>query len=139
MRLLSGNVADEVEACLAQHVNPLLGHAQLLPFGYGALRNLLLGLHLWEEEHLLDVGLARHEHHKAVDADADTARRRHTILQSAQEVVVDYHSLVVALVGKTHLFLEAFLLVNGVVELRVGIGQLLSVDHQLETLGQPGL
>ena len=53
--------------------------------------------------------------------------------------MVDDHRLVVALVSQLHLLDETLLLVDGVVELRVGVGQLLTVHHQLETLGETGL
>ena len=33
---------------------------------------LLLWLHLWEEQYLLDEGLACHQHDQAVDTDTDT-------------------------------------------------------------------
>lgn len=59
--------------------------------------------------------------------------------KGAQEVVVDDHCLVVALVGELHLVDEALLLVYRVVELRVSVGKLLTVDHQLETLGESRL
>ena len=52
--------------------------------------------------------------------------------------MVDDHRFVVTLVGQTHLIHETLFLVDGVVELGVGVGQLLAVDHQLETLGQAG-
>ena len=55
--------------------------------------------------------------HKTVDADADAACRRHTVLKGTEEVLVDNHRLVVALVGKTHLLYEALFLVDWVVEL----------------------
>ena len=53
--------------------------------------------------------------------------------------MVDNHRLVIALVGEPHLVDEALLLVDRVVQLRVGVGKLLAVDHELETLCQPWL
>ena len=85
------------------------------------------------------VGLAGHEHHEAVDADADTRCGRHTVLQSAEEVLVDNHSFIVALVGEAHLLYEALFLVDWVVELRVGVGKFLAVYHKFETLGKTRL
>ena len=128
-----------VEASLAEHVCPVFWHADLFPFLDRALRHLLLGFHLWEEEHLLDECLARHEHDETVDTDADARCRRHTILECAQEVLVDDHRLVVALVGQFHLVDEALFLVDRVVELRVCVGQLLAVDHEFEALGESWL
>ena len=139
LRLHILDVRNEVIACLVEHRHPFLGHTKRAPLCHGALRNLLLRSHLWEEQHLLNVCLARHEHHQTVDTNADTTRRRHTVLQRAQEVLIDNHRLIVALVGQAHLFLEPFLLVYRVIKLRISVGQLLTVHHQLETLGQSGL
>ena len=83
--------------------------------------------------------MAGEEHHEAIDADADTRGGGHAVLERAEEVLVDDHRFVVALVGQAHLIHETLFLVDGVVELRVGVGQFLAVDHQLETLGQAGL
>ena len=55
-------------------------------------------------------------------------------MQCTQEVLVDYHRLVVTLVGKFHLVDESLLLIYRVVELRVGVGKLLAVYHQFKTL-----
>ena len=89
-----------------------------------------------EEENLLNRGLARHEHDQTVDADTDTAGGGHAILQGTQEILVDEHRFVVALLAQAHLFDETLFLIYRVVQLRIGIGQFLTVDHQLETLGQ---
>ena len=87
----------------------------------------------------MDGGLTREQHHETVDADAHAGGRGHTIFQSAQEVLVDEHGLVVAALAEFHLLLEACTLVDGVVQLGVGVGQFLAVDHQLEALGQFGV
>ena len=60
-------------------------------------------------------------------------------MQGTEEVLVDDHRLIVALVGQAHLLAEALFLVDGVVQLGVCICQLLAVHHQLEALGQTGL
>ena len=137
--LLSCDVLDEVEASLAEYWNEVLGDTNLGPLGNRRLRNFLLRLHLREQHDLANSELTSHQHDQAVDTDTDTEGRRHTILQRAQEIVVDDHRLVVTLVGKTHLRDETLLLIDRIVELRIGIGQLLTVDHQLETLGEAGL
>ena len=133
------DIRDEVEACLAEHVCPILWHANLCPFLDGALWHLLLWLHLWEEQYLLDEGLACHQHDQAVDTDTDTRCWRHTVLEGTEEVLIDNHCLVITLVSKLHLVDKTLFLVNWVVELRVCIGKLLTVYHQLETLGQAWL
>ena len=53
--------------------------------------------------------------------------------------MVDNHCLVIALVGKLHLVDETLLLVYRVVELGIGVGKFLAVDHKLEALRQPRL
>ena len=102
------------------------------------MRQFGFGFHLGEEQHFLDKLLARHEHAKTIDADADARCGRHAILQGAQKVLIDNHSLVVAFVGQFHLLFKTFLLIDGVVEFGVGIGQLLAVHHEFETLGEAG-
>ena len=55
-------------------------------------------------------------------------------MQRTQEILVNDHCLVIALVGKLHLVYETVLLVDWIVELRVCVGKLLAVYHQLEAL-----
>ena len=50
--------------------------------------------------------------------------------------MVDEHRFVVALLTETELILEAGTLVDGVIELGVSIGYLLTIDHELEALGE---
>ena len=131
--------ADEVVAGFAQDGDDVGWDAFLEEQFVLVARGLHFGLHLREEEHFLDERLARHEHGETVYADANTAGGRHAVLQGAQEVVVDDHCLVVTLVSELHLLDETLLLVDGVVQLGVGIRQLLAVYHQLEAFGQSGL
>ena len=133
------DVLYEVEADLAEHGYPFLGNTDLCPFGHCALRHLLLGLHLREEQHLLNEGLTGHEHHQTVDTNTDTAGRWHTVLQGTEEVLINDHGLVVTLISQLHLLHETFFLINRVVQLRVGIRQLLTIHHQLEALGESWL
>ena len=53
--------------------------------------------------------------------------------------MVDNHGFIVALVGEFHLLNEAFILVDRVIELGVGVGKFLAVDHELEAFGQFGI
>ena len=50
--------------------------------------------------------------------------------------MVDDHRFIVTLVGELHLLYETVILVDGVVELAVGVRQLFSVHHQLESFRQ---
>ena len=54
--------------------------------------------------------------------------------KGADEVHVDEHRLVVALLREAQLLLETLQLVDRVVQFRVGVAELLAVDEQLETL-----
>ena len=113
--LLILDVCNQVETSLTEYGNPLLGNADLCPLSGGALRNLLLRLHLWEQHHLANSKLTCHQHDQTVDTDTDTECRRHTILEGTQEIVID------------------------IIQLRVSISQLLTIHHQFETLGESGL
>ena len=116
--------------------HPVFCNTQFHVFGGRVFLDYFLRTHLREEQYFLNGGLSCHQHHQTVDTDTDAGCRRHTILQSTQEILVDNHCLVVSLVGKTHLFFEAFFLIQRIVQLRVGIGQFLAVHHQFETFGQ---
>ena len=52
--------------------------------------------------------------------------------------MINHHRLVVSLVGQLHLLYEAVVLVDRVVELAIGVRQLLAVHHELEPLGEAG-
>ena len=93
---------------------------------------LLFGAHLREEEHVLDRTVARHEHRQAVDTDTHTRTGRHTVFEGADEVHIDEHSLVVALLREAQLLLEALQLVDRVVQLGVGVAEPFAVDEELE-------
>ena len=98
------------------------------------------GFHLGEEEHLLDGGVAREEHHQAVNTDADARCGRHTILECAEEVLVNEHRFIVTLVCQTHLFEETFFLVDGVIELgeiSVHVRELTLLAKSLKPLPSP--
>ena len=73
------------------------------------------------------IGIGEH-HHAAINANAQTTRWRHAILQSGKEIFVHHTGLVVALVPQLHLFLESLALVDGVVELGEGIAHLAVAD-----------
>ena len=91
---------------------------------------------MWEEEDFLNLGLSGKEHHEAVDTDTHARCWRHAIFQSAEEVLVDNHCLIVTAAGEHHLFLETCALVYRVVKLGIGVSHLLTINHQLETLGE---
>ena len=139
LRLLVGQIADEIVAQLLQDGNNIFGDADSGISTHSIARRILLRTHRGEEQYFLNVALARHQHYQAVDAYTDARGGRHPILQSAQEVLVDEHGFVVALLAEAELILEALLLIDRVVELGICVGQFLTIDHQLETLGQGGI
>jgi len=97
---------------------------------------LLDGLHCREEDDIPDGACAGEEHDTAVDADAESARGRHAVLEGVDEIVVHHARLVIALGPQLHLLEEALLLVDGVVELGEGVAHLAAADEELEALGQ---
>ncbi len=98
-----------------------------------------LGSQRGEQDDLLDGGHAGEEHGQAVDADPEAAAGRHAVLQGAEVVLVDRAGLEVAgLLGQL-LGLEPRSLLDGVVQLAVGVGQLPAAHDQLEALDQPGV
>ncbi len=132
------HVGHGVNASHIDWANPFGGYAEFGESLFGVTCWFLFGFHL-REEHDLSYGVfASHEHDESVDADADAGGGGHAILECSEEVLVDNHSLVVALVGETHLFFETLLLVDGVVELAISVGEFFAVDHELEALGQAG-
>ena len=97
------------------------------------------GLHRGEQNDLTDGIRIGQEHDATVDADAQTARGRHTVLQGGEEVLVHHAGFVISLIPQLHLLLEAAPLVDGVVELGEGVAHLTAADEQLKPLGEPGV
>ncbi len=94
------------------------------PGARGARRRPGLGPHGREQDHLADRLGARDQHHQPVEADAEPAGRRQPVLERADVVLVDVLGLLVAGRLGGGLGLEARALVDRVVELGVGVGQL---------------
>ena len=76
-------VCYQIISSLLEHRHQSLVNATLHIFGGSVARSFLFRTHLREEQHFLNLGLSRHEHHEAVDADADARGGRHAILQRA--------------------------------------------------------
>lgn len=100
---------------------------------------LLLGLHGREEKDLLDVVRVGQEHGKTVKTHTPTTGRGQTILESLAEVLVDHLGLVVTGVLVLGLLGETLTLVEGIVQLGVGVAHLLGGHKQLEALAKTGL
>ena len=89
---------------------------------------------LREEDDFADGALAAEQHDQPVDADAQAAGRGHAVLQRQQEVFVQHLHLVLAGRLATRLLQEALPLVEGVVQLRVGVAHLQPGGERLEAL-----
>ena len=107
-------------------------------FGAGAFSTISVvqRLHSGEQDHVADgVGAAEH-HGAAVDAEAQAAGGRHTVLQRHDEVLVHHVGLLVAVGALGGLRLEALVLVDGVVQLGEGVAHLAAADERLVALRQ---
>ena len=89
-----------------------------------------------EQQHVADGSLVGEQHDHAVDADADAARRRHTVLEGAHVVLVVLHGLVVTAGLLGHLSGKALGLVDRVVELGERVGVLVTGNNQLKAVRQ---
>ena len=97
------------------------------------------GLHCGEEKHVADRAAAGEEHDAAVNAHAHASGGGHAVLKSQQEILIQHLGLVVAALTLLHLLFKAITLVDGVVKLGVGIGQLAVADEKLKALGKAGI
>ena len=68
-----------------------------------------------EEEDVADRSGVGHKHEETVEADAQSACRRHAVFQSGQEIFINRMRFVVAVLSFLHLQFEPFSLVNGIV------------------------
>ena len=92
-----------------------------------------------KQDHLTDGRLVGEEHRQPVDADPLPRRRRHAELERADIVLVEPVRLVVAPRRELRLLAEARKLVDRIVELAVGVGQLALPDEELEAVHQRGV
>ena len=94
--------------------------------------------HSREEQHLLDVGTISEEHDQSVNTETPSAGRGQTILERIDECLVDTLGLVVARILLSGLLDESLALVEGVVELGVGVADFLGGDESLESFAETG-
>lgn len=104
----------------------------------GVLGGLVL-LHEGESKNLLDTVVVGKEHDQPVNTHTPSTGRRQTILQRSTEVLVDELGLLVTLVLLAGLLFEAQTLVEGVIQLGIGVDNLLLADEGLKTLAQTGV
>ena len=83
--------------------------------------------------------MIRQKHGKAIDTTTPTGGGRQAVLEGGAEAFIVALSLLIAFLLGLELVREALALLDGVVQLRVGVADLLAVNEALEALGQAGL
>lgn len=98
----------------------------------------LLGLHGGEQKNLLDgVGVGQ-EHGESINTASPSGSRGKTVLEGSAEGLVDHLGLVVSGILLSSLLLESLSLVKGIVQLGVGVTDLLGGNKDLESLTDTG-
>ena len=90
--------------------------------------------HMREEYNVADTAAVCQEHNQAVDTDAQPSCRRQTIFQRGHEVIIHHMSFIIAGSAVFHLFLEAFTLVDRIVELGEAIADLSRINEAFKTV-----
>ena len=87
-----------------------------------------------EQQHVADARLVGEQHHHAVDADTDAARRGHAVLKGAHVVLVSYSMASSSPPAFSSICLAKTLrLIHRIVELGECVGVLMAGDHELKT------
>src|SRR5437016_2135331 len=100
------------------------------------VHGLFFRTELREEDHVANGRLVGQQHDEPVNADPIAGGGRHAVVERAQEVLIQALGRQVSLGPLGHLRLEASALVQGVVQLREGVGDLAGGDVELEAIGQ---
>ena len=87
----------------------------------------LIWLHSGEEKHLFDVIRVGQEHSQTIDTHAPSSGGRQTVLESLDEGLIHALCLIVAVILGLRLLLEALKLNLWVIQLRVGVDDLMLV------------
>jgi hypothetical protein len=90
-----------------------------------------------KEDHVPDRRRVSEEHGEPIDPDALAGRGRHPVFEGAYIVLVHPVRLFVARQALLRLLLEASPLVDGIVELGIGVGDLAAADEELEAVDEP--
>src|SRR5690606_31834082 len=89
-----------------------------------------------EKNDVPDARRVGEDHRQSIDADALTGGRRHAVLEGPDVVLVVVHRLRLTARLGLDLGLEALLLVQRIVELAEGVGDLAAAHVQLEAIRQ---
>ena len=102
-------------------------------------RFMLLGLQQGKEDHFADRSGSGEDHREPVDADAETAGRRHAVLERRHELFVRRHRFLVAGLALRDFGGELLALDVRIVLLGVGVRHFFLREEQLEAVGQDRL
>src|SRR5690606_14143905 len=97
------------------------------------------GLHLREEQHILDRRRIRHDHGQPVDTHTQAGSGRHAVLKGAEEVFIQRHGFLIATEPKLELFFKTPSLVDRVVQFGERITDFLAVANRFEALDKSRL
>ena len=78
-------------------------------------KSLVFRPHLREEEHILDGWRIGHDHRQTVDPDAQPCGGRHAEFKGPEEILIEYHRLVITSFAQLQLRFKPFALVDGIV------------------------
>ena len=92
-----------------------------------------------EEDHVANRRLIREEHGQPIDPHAQTSGRRHAVFERPHVVFIDRMCLVVTGFLEAGLLIEAPPLVDGIIQLREGIGNFHARHEKLESLSKVGV
>src|SRR5687768_9066747 len=116
------------------HVGLLLAAALLLPFEH--LEWSFFRTELREQDDVPDGGLVGKEHDETVDADAFACCRRHAVFERAQKIFIEIMCFFITRLALYDLRFESFTLIERIVQLREGVGNLTAGDVELEAIRQ---
>src|SRR5213075_843642 len=92
-----------------------------------------------EQDDVADMGLIRQDHHEAVEAQSDAARRRHTVLEGPDEILVQLLRFLVPGGAQPGLLLEPPALLLWIIQLAERVRHFPLVDEQLPALHSRGI
>ena len=92
-----------------------------------------------KEDHVANRRLIREEHGQPIDSHAQASGRRHAVFEGPHVIFIDRMCLFVTGFLEPGLLIEAQPLLDGIVQLREGIGNFLTRHEELEALGEVGV